>query len=78
MTARELATVREVEGLLRAAPPLRVWVSYCSRCGVPIVADTKRHGASCPDCPLEPDMGPAVLLARYALEVPTRHRRTTR
>lgn len=48
-------------------PPSTVWVSFCTRCGIPILASKSRNvRTSCPTCPAAAD--PVVKLARYRLE----------
>lgn len=52
-------------------PPGVVWVSYCGRCGEPILAGRKRQDTSCPTCPtvgLALRQFPKIRYARYSLD----------
>ena len=49
-------------------PPHRVWVSFCTKCGMAICADAaKRIPTSCPYCPATRSGGPKIRFARYEL-----------
>jgi hypothetical protein len=53
-----------------ARPPKLVWVSWCSRCGIAILAGLRRDRTSCPTCPvsaLDGWKGPRVRFSRYVL-----------
>ena len=56
---------------IEAQPPPVVFVSYCTRCGGPIVADVKPHDTRCPNCPITPRGGPKVQCLRYQRMVKT-------
>lgn len=48
-------------------PPARVWVYWCKRCGLPILADKRKDcDVDCPYCPYPQDKNVAV--ERYVRE----------
>lgn len=48
-------------------PPNEVWVSWCARCGNPIIA---HHTKALTDCPTCPYPGGRVRYARYVRKRP--------